>query len=138
VSAAQPARFIGLLEVQWLVDGYIDLPHRPLIWTTHWYNLVGKQTRLRLLGSRHAGICHRGKRQLTELVRRAEAGDEAVLTRHGHPAVRLVPVRAVVPDRKSRRALLEVARASGASKAKAGPDAARSQDFLYGDDGLPR
>jgi prevent-host-death family protein len=77
------------------------------------------------------------KGQLTELVRRAEAGDEVVLTRHGHPAVRLVPVRAVLPDRKSRRALLEAARASGASKAKAGPDAARSQDFLYGDAGLP-
>ena len=30
------------------------------------------------------------KGQLTELVRRAEAGDEVILTRHGHPAVRLV------------------------------------------------
>ena len=29
--------------------------------------------------------------QPTELVRRAEAGDEVILTRHGHPAVRLVP-----------------------------------------------
>ena len=33
------------------------------------------------------------KGQLTELVRRAEKGDEIVLTRHGHAAVRLVPVR---------------------------------------------
>jgi prevent-host-death family protein len=32
------------------------------------------------------------KGQLTELVRRAEAGDEIILTRHGHAAVRLVPV----------------------------------------------
>ncbi len=76
------------------------------------------------------------KGQLTELVRRAEAGDEVVLTRHGHAAVRLVPVKAAL-DRKSRRALLEAARASGAAKAKAGPSAARSQDFLFGDDGLP-
>jgi prevent-host-death family protein len=76
------------------------------------------------------------KGQLTELVRRAEAGDEIILTRHGHAAVRLVPIKAA-PDRKSRRALLEAMRASGAAKAKAGPDAARSQDFLYGDDGLP-
>jgi prevent-host-death family protein len=76
------------------------------------------------------------KGQLTELVRRAEAGDEIILTRHGHAAVRLVPVT-VVPDRQSRRALLEAARTSGAAKAKAGPNAARSQDFLYGDDGLP-
>lgn len=76
------------------------------------------------------------KGQLTELVRRAEAGDEVILTRHGHPAVRLVPARTTL-DPKSRRAVLEAARASGAVKAKAGPDAARSQDFLYGEDGLP-
>ena len=76
------------------------------------------------------------KGQLTELVRRAEAGDEIILTRHGHAAVRLVPVK-TAPDRKGRRALLEAMRASGAAKAKAGPDAARSQDFLYGADGLP-
>lgn len=76
------------------------------------------------------------KGQLTELVRRAEAGDEVILTRHGHAAVRLVPLTAV-PDRKARRALLEAARAAGAAKATAGPDAARSQDFLYCDDGLP-
>jgi prevent-host-death family protein len=76
------------------------------------------------------------KGQLTELVRRAEAGDEVVLTRHGHAAVRLVPVKAAL-DKKSRRALLEAARTSGSCKAKAGPKAARSQDFLYGDDGLP-
>jgi prevent-host-death family protein len=78
----------------------------------------------------------KAKGQLTELVRRAEAGDEVILTRHGHAVVRLVPVKAV-PGRKSRRTLLEAARASGAAKAKAGPSAARSQDFLHGDDGLP-
>lgn len=76
------------------------------------------------------------KAQLTELVRRAEAGDEVILTRHGHAAVRLVPV-ARTPDAKARRTVLEVARASGRAQAASGPDAARSQDFLYGDDGLP-
>ena len=76
------------------------------------------------------------KAQLTELVRRAEAGDEVILTRHGHAAVRLVPVQAS-PDSSSRRALLERVRASASAKAAAGPDAARSQDFLYGEDGLP-
>jgi len=76
------------------------------------------------------------KGQLTELVHRAEAGDDIILTRHGHPAVRLVPVRAA-PDGKARRAMLEAARASGRAKASPGPSAARSQDFLYGDDGLP-
>lgn len=77
------------------------------------------------------------KAQLTELVRRAENGEEIVLTRHGHPAIRLVPVKPAL-DRKSRRAFLEAARAAGAAKARTGPSAARSQDFLYGDDGLPR
>jgi len=76
------------------------------------------------------------KGQLTELVRRAEAGDEVILTRHGHAAVRLVPVKAPT-DRKSRRKLLETIRAAAAAKASPGPDAARSQDFLYGDEGLP-
>ena len=76
------------------------------------------------------------KGQLTELVRRAEAGDEVVLTRHGHAAVRLVPIK-VTPSAKSRRALLEMLRRSAANKATVGPNAAHSQDFLYGDDGLP-
>lgn len=76
------------------------------------------------------------KAQLTELVRRAEAGDEVILTRHGQAAVRLVPIKSEV-DGKSRKALLEAARASGRAKATVGPSAAHSQDFLYGDDGLP-
>jgi prevent-host-death family protein len=76
------------------------------------------------------------KGQLTELVRRAEAGDEVVLTRHGHAVVRLAPVQAP-PDRRSRRALLQAARASGMAKANDGAAAARSQDFLYSYEGLP-
>lgn len=32
------------------------------------------------------------KAKFTELVRRAEAGDEVILTRHGQPAARLTPV----------------------------------------------
>jgi prevent-host-death family protein len=34
----------------------------------------------------------KAKARLTDLVRRAEAGDEVVLTRHGRPVVRLAPV----------------------------------------------
>jgi prevent-host-death family protein len=75
------------------------------------------------------------KGQLTELVRRAEAGDEIILTRHGHAAVRLVPIR-VNPSAADRRALMDAVRASAAARATAGPDAARSQDFLYDEDGL--
>jgi prevent-host-death family protein len=76
------------------------------------------------------------KGQLTQLVRRAETGEDVVLTRHGHAAVRLVPVRGAL-DSRARRALLQGARKSGRIKATAGPTAARSQDFLYGRSGMP-
>jgi prevent-host-death family protein len=91
--------------------------------------MVDAQRRIRV----HISVTD-AKAQLTELVRRAQSGDEVVLTRHGHAVVRLVPVSAV-RDRKARRALLEEVQAS--AKPSPGPSAARSQDFLYGDDGLP-
>ena len=75
------------------------------------------------------------KAQLTELVRRAEAGDEVVLTRHGNPAVRLVPIKKQL-TRQERSVLLEELRAA-APKAVQGPCAARSQDYLYDDKGVP-
>ena len=76
------------------------------------------------------------KGQLTELVRRAEAGDEVILTRHGQAAVRLVPIRAA-PDAMTRRTILQAIRDAARSKALPGPSAARSQDFLYNESGLP-
>lgn len=76
------------------------------------------------------------KAQLTDLVRRAEAGEEVILTRRGHPAVRLVSV-SITPTAVVRRAIMERVRASGAARASSGPDAEKSQDFLYDDDGLP-
>jgi prevent-host-death family protein len=78
------------------------------------------------------------KGQLTELVRRAEAGDEVILTRHGQPAARIVAVKKKPLDPQTRRKILEAISASGAAKATPGPSAARSQDFLYDDDGLPQ
>ena len=76
------------------------------------------------------------KGQLTELVRRAEAGEEVILTRHGHEAVRLAPLRRVLSVAE-RFALLASISAKAATKASTGPTAARSQDFLYDEDGLP-
>lgn len=76
------------------------------------------------------------KGQLTELVRRAEAGEEVVLTRHGRATVRLAPVERR-PDAAARRAAIAAIRAEAAKKRTDGPSAARSQDFLYDDDGLP-
>ena len=77
------------------------------------------------------------KGQLTELVRRAEAGDEVLLTRHGKVIVRLAPVRPL-PNADARRAVIAAVRASTADMRTRGASAARSQDFLYGDDGLPK
>lgn len=76
------------------------------------------------------------KSQLTELVRRAESGETVVLTRRGREVVRLTPVVAPVRGR-ARRKLLESVRAAAARNLVAGPNAARSQDFLYDDEGLP-
>ena len=72
---------------------------------------------------------------LTDLVRRVEQGGDVVLTRHGRAVARLerVQANARVADR---RALMEALRAS-ARNATQGPPAARSQDFLYDEDGLP-
>ena len=77
------------------------------------------------------------KAQLTDLVRRAEAGDEVVLTRHGRATVRLVPVQPR-PNAGARRAVIAAIQAAAKNKRIAGASAARSQDFLYDDNGLPR
>ncbi|ODP36400.1 MULTISPECIES: type II toxin-antitoxin system Phd/YefM family antitoxin [Sphingomonas] len=69
--------------------------------------------------------------QLTELVRRTEAGDDVILTRHGQAVVQLVPVSKARSE-MARRDLIEAVRRSGGAKAIPGPDAAHSQDFLYG------
>lgn len=77
------------------------------------------------------------KGHLTELVRRAEAGDEVILTRHGQAAVRLMPMKKARLDSVARRQLLEELQTAASAKATPGPSAARSQDFLYDEDGLP-
>ena len=77
------------------------------------------------------------KAQLTELVRMAESGDEVILTRHGQPVVSLNPIK-TLPDKAKRRAILEKLARAGAEKALPGEDAARSQDFLYDENGLPK
>ena len=69
---------------------------------------------------------------LLDLVRRAEAGEEIILTRHGEPVVRLVMVSPTADERRA--ALAEV---RGVAAGNAGPPAARSQDFLFDGEGLP-
>lgn len=77
------------------------------------------------------------KGRLTDLVRRSEAGEDIVLTRHGQDVARLTPLSRRT-DSASRADLMNILRASAATKLAPGPDAARSQDFLYDDDGLPK
>jgi prevent-host-death family protein len=73
---------------------------------------------------------------LTDLVRRAEHGEDIVLTRHGRAVARLVAmVRR--PSQADRHAILNAVRAEGRQKATAGPRADQSQDFLYDENGLP-
>lgn len=78
----------------------------------------------------------KAKTRLAEFVRRAEAGEEIILTRYGHPAVRLIPIRSR-PTTEERRDLIARLQRSVAAKRFSGPDAAGSQDFLYDCDGLP-
>ncbi|WP_395018443.1 type II toxin-antitoxin system Phd/YefM family antitoxin [Dongia sp.] len=77
------------------------------------------------------------KAQLTELVRRAEAGEEVVLTRHEQEVARIIPSKKVV-DRAERRRIIEEISKAAAAEATPGPCAARSQDFLYDEFGVPR
>jgi prevent-host-death family protein len=77
------------------------------------------------------------KAQFTELLRMAEEGEEVIVTRHGKPIVSLTPVK-TLPDKATRRAILEKLQRAGAAKGLGGEDAARSQDFLYDEFGLPK
>ena len=74
------------------------------------------------------------------LVRRAEAGEEIVLTRHGKPAVRLEVAEAPEKhtDWEARLRAIEKSSAEAKRKAKPGPPAARAADFLYDERGLPK
>jgi prevent-host-death family protein len=76
------------------------------------------------------------KAVLTDLVRRAEAGEEVVLTRHGAPVAHIVAIRAK-PDLAARRAALLTLIEEKTDRHSGGPDAARSQDYLYDEHGLP-
>ncbi|MCB8876287.1 type II toxin-antitoxin system Phd/YefM family antitoxin [Acidisoma silvae] len=69
------------------------------------------------------------KAQLLDLVRRAEKGEDVILTRRGEAVARLV---SLAPDRDRRLAALAKARGI----AKAAPHAEDAAD-LYDDHGLP-
>ena len=74
---------------------------------------------------------------LAELVRRAEAGEDVILTRHGQDTARIVAARPV-PDAKTRDKILRELQAEAAAKATPGPSAEHGTDFLYDEFGLPK
>lgn len=78
--------------------------------------------------------------QLSELVRRAENGEEVVLTRDGRDIVRFEPMpirKATTPEEKS-ALFAEIRRRARERGPDGGPSAARSQDFLYDEFGIPK
>jgi prevent-host-death family protein len=74
------------------------------------------------------------KARLTDLVRRAEAGELVMLTRHGKDVARIAPVVSAAMQAE-RLAIID--RVVAMAKPTPGPDAAHSADFLYDEDGLP-
>lgn len=77
------------------------------------------------------------KAQLTDLVRRAEAGEEIVITRHDKPVVEIRAVRRQTTPEEREKIIREV-QESAAKYMLPGPDAEHAADFLYDEDGLPK
>jgi prevent-host-death family protein len=76
------------------------------------------------------------KAHLTELLRRAEEGEDIVLTRHGQPVARLAPIVAE-RNRRARLANLKMMRQAARTKAPIGPGAFSSSDYLFSAGNLP-
>jgi prevent-host-death family protein len=80
---------------------------------------------------------------LGELIDRADKGEDILLTRGGNPIARIVPLKTVETPTKSREefaALFREIKERARQTADPFPDesAARSQDFLYDEYGLPK
>ena len=76
--------------------------------------------------------------ELDDLVRRAESGEQVVLTRNGQAVVTLNPVTQAKISIEERRASLRPFLGIARDDRELWPDAAHSADFLYGEDGLPK
>ena len=75
--------------------------------------------------------------RLVELVERARGGDEVVLTVDGQPAIRLAPMHPAPDFARRREVLSRILNSPLPAGVDPKPTAARSQDFLYDEDGLP-
>lgn len=79
------------------------------------------------------------QRQLAALIERARAGEEVVLLQNGAPAARLVGLahRPAPARLRDVEALYQAFERHPIPDQATYPDAARSQDWLYDDKGLP-
>ncbi|MEY4556506.1 MAG: hypothetical protein RL093_1625 [Pseudomonadota bacterium] len=78
------------------------------------------------------------KGRLTALVRQAEGGEDVFLTRNGRRVARITAAmsrRVLTPE--ERMVVIRDIQARAKGKFEPDFDAARSADFLYGDDGMP-
>lgn len=73
---------------------------------------------------------------LTDLVRKAEGGEDIVLTRHGAPVARITAMpKKLSPSEFDQ--LVQELQEIAARTALPSTDAAHSHDFLYDENGLP-
>jgi len=77
------------------------------------------------------------KALLTDLVRRVEAGEEVVLTRHGRDVARIEQMLPVKSAAERARAIREIIAEGRRVRDDASLSAARVEDFLYDDKGMP-
>ena len=76
--------------------------------------------------------------QLTDLVDIVRRGEDVILTDGEKPLARISPVGSFIANPEEReRAIKEIVARARLKGPALGPDAARSQDFLYDEDGLP-
>jgi len=76
--------------------------------------------------------------QLTELVRLANQGEEIVLTQDGFPSARIEPLKKPMSREEKARLFDRLQEEVARKNLPPGPSAARSQDFLYDEYGLPK
>ena len=77
------------------------------------------------------------KANLADLIQRAEAGEEVVLTENGKSVVKSVAISKRLTEDDDHQMIEEI-RANATQRLPHGLDAARSQDFLYDELGLPK
>jgi prevent-host-death family protein len=76
--------------------------------------------------------------QLKELVRLAKQGEDIVLTQDGLPAARIQPMKKPMTSEEKGSLIKRLQEEVKKKHLPSGPDAARSQDFLYDEYGLPK